>query len=160
MGSPLPFAVLAVLLPMNRFGEDRAMPTRVQIEQAMQTHFDAWNALDRARWEANFASDIVFEDPVGGPTKEGVEADRLSWENSFKDGQTWHIEPVLMQVCSDQAACQVRSTGVIAGKTIVLEGIEVYTINDAGKVAYIRTWFTPPEGAVLDPYFMEAHASR
>lgn len=135
------------------------MPTRERIEHAMHTHFDAWNTKDRARWEANFAPDIVFEDPVGGPTKTGAEAVRLSWENSFKDGQTWHIEPVLVQICADQAACHVRSTGVVAGETIVIDGIEVYTINEAGKVAYIRTWFTPPEGMTLDPYFMEAHAS-
>ena len=38
-------------------------------------------------------------------------------------------------------------------------GIEVYTIDDSGKVAYIRTWFTPPEGVTLDPYFMEAHSA-
>ena len=136
------------------------MPTHAQIKHAMHTHFDAWNARDRSRWEANFADDIVFEDPVGGPTKVGAESVRLSWEHSFKDGQSWHIEPVLMQICSDQAACHVRSTGVVAGKEITVEGIEVYTINDAGKIAYIRTWFTPPEGMVLDPYFMEAHASQ
>ena len=134
------------------------MPTREQIEQAMHTHFDAWNAGDRARWSANFADGIVFEDPVGGPTKQGTQAVRLSWDNSFKDGQQWHIEPVLMQVCGDQAACHVRSTGIVGGETIVIDGIEVYTIDDAGKVAYIRTWFTPPPGMTLDPYFMEAHA--
>ncbi len=135
------------------------MPTKAQIQHAMHTHFDAWNALDRSRWEQNFADDIVFEDPVGGPTKVGREAVKLSWDNSFKDGQTWRIEPLLMQICADQAACLVRSTRTGGGDKLVIEGIEVYTIDDSGKVAYIRTWFTPPEGVTLDPYFMEAHSA-
>ena len=135
------------------------MPTREQIKAAMATHFDAFNARDKSRWMANFADGMVFEDPVGGPTKVGAEAVRLSWDNSFRNGQSWHIEPVLMQICADQAACHVRNTGIVAGNDVVVDSIEVYTIDDAGKVAYIRTWFTPPEGTVLDPYFMEAHAA-
>lgn len=136
------------------------MPTQEQIRRAMDVHFGAWNAKDRARWEANFAPTVVFEDPVGGPTKHGAEAVRLSWDNAFKDGQDWHIAPVLMQICADPAACHVRSTGLVAGQTVAVDGIEVYTIDDGGKVAYIRTWFTPPEGVELDPYFMEAHGAR
>ena len=135
------------------------MPTREQIEQAMATHFDAWNAGDRERWSANFADDIVFEDPVGGPVKTGREAVALSWEHSFKDGQSWTIEPVLMQIVQDQAACHVKSHGIVGGAPIEVEGIEIYTIDDTGKVAYIRTYFTPPEGQVLDPYFMQAHTA-
>ncbi len=134
------------------------MPTKAQIEQAMHTHFDAFNAQDKQRWSANFASDIIFEDPIGGPKKHGPAAVELSWENSFKQGHTWRIEPLLMQICKDQAACHVRSSGAIDGKPIVVEGIEVYTIDESGKVSYIRTWFTPPEGTELDPYFMEAPA--
>ena len=133
------------------------MPTKDQIKHAMHTHFDAWNALDRARWESNFADDIVFEDPVGGPTKVGAEAVKLSWDNSFKGDETWKIEPLLMQICADQAACLVKSTRISGNEKLEIKRIEVYTINDEGKVAYIRTWFTPPEGMVLDPYFMEAH---
>ena len=101
----------------------------------MHTHFDAFNSLDRSRWEAV----------------------RRSWENSFRNGQSWLIEPLLMQICSDQAACHVRNTGIVAGKDVVVDSIEAHTIDDAGKVAYLHTWFTPPEGTVLDPYFM-AHA--
>ncbi len=133
------------------------MPTREQIDHAINEHFDAWNAGDQTRWSANFADDIVFEDPYGGPVKQGRQAVRDSWENSFKDGDTWKLEPVLKQVCLDQAALVVRSTGSVKGRPVTLEGIEIYTINDAGKVCHIRTYFNPPEGFALDPYFMQAH---
>ncbi|TZG25729.1 nuclear transport factor 2 family protein [Sphingomonas montanisoli] len=133
------------------------MPTREQIAGAMQTHFDAWNAQDRSRWMANFSASVVFEDPIGGPKKVGTESVRLSWDNSFKNGRSWKLEPILMQICSDQAACHIRNTGDLNGETAVIDSIEVYTIGDDGKIAYVRTWFTPPPGVVLDPYFMQAH---
>jgi hypothetical protein len=60
-----------------------------------------------------------------------------------------------MQICTDQAALHVRSKGTIDGKAIEIDGIEIYTIDDAGKVAYIRTYFNPPEGQALDPYYMQ-----
>jgi len=130
------------------------MPTRQQIEQAIHTHFDAWNKQDKARWMANFAENAVLEDPVGGPKKVGRTAVEKSWDYSFKEGHFWTIEPVLMQICTDQAALHVRSKGSIDGQAIEIDGIEIYTIDDAGKVAYIRTYFNPPEGQTLDPYYM------
>ena len=134
------------------------MPTREQIDHAMKTHFAAYNARDRARWMANFADDIVMEDPVGGPVKTGTEALELSWEHSFKDGHSWTLEPVLVQIVQNYAACHVRNHGLVEGTPVEVDSIEIYTINDAGKVSYIKTYFTPPEGQALDPYFMQAHA--
>lgn len=134
------------------------MPTREQIEQAMKTHFEAYNARDRARWIANFADDIVLEDPVGGPIKTGTQALALSWENSFKEGHSWTLEPLLVQIVQNHAACHVRNHGSIDGAPLELDSIEIYTINDAGRISYIQTYFTPPEGRTLDPYFMQAHA--
>ena len=42
------------------------MTSKQQIEQAIKNHFDAWNSKDKEAWFANFAEDIVMEDPVGG----------------------------------------------------------------------------------------------
>lgn len=131
------------------------MPSKQQIESAIQQHFDAWNAKDKQRWFANFSADIVMEDPYGGPLKEGRSALEHSWENSFKDGHDWKITPLLKQICLDQAAIVVRSEGVVNGNPVTLEGIEIYTIDDDGKVCHIRTYFNPPEGAELDPYFLQ-----
>ena len=133
------------------------MPTRAQIEQAIFTHFDAWNARDRARWTANWADDVILEDPVGGPTKRGREAVDASWDNSFKEGHTWTIDYVLMQICKNEAALHVVSTGTVDNDPVRLETIEIYTVNDAGKICYCKTYFNPPPGQKLDPYFMEAH---
>jgi steroid delta-isomerase len=129
------------------------VPTTAQIEQAMATHFAAWNRGDRDAWMRNLAPDVVLEDPVGGPEKRGREALEKSWDHSFKDGQDWKIEPLFQCICASDAAHLVRSTGRVEGREIVIEGIEVYTIDDAGRIARVRTWFRPPPGEALDPYF-------
>ncbi|HKY89755.1 MAG TPA: nuclear transport factor 2 family protein [Nevskiaceae bacterium] len=134
------------------------MPTKAQIEQAIRNHFEAWNAKDKARWLANFADGIRMEDPVGGLPKVGREALEKSWTNSFKDGHDWKLEVVVMQICADQAALHVKNHGVVDRRPVELDSIEIYTIDDAGKVAYVRTYFNPPDGQQLDPYFLQQPA--
>lgn len=132
------------------------MASRQQIEHAMETHFTAWNARDRQAWVANFAADVLLEDPVGGPRKRGRDALEKTWERSFAGGQEWMIEPRLKIVCGNEVALQVRSTGRIKGEQVVIDGIEIYTIDEAGKIAQVRTFFRAPEGVQLDPYFSPA----
>ncbi len=131
------------------------MPTREQIEQALRTHFDAWNAGDRARWIANWDPDVVMMDPVGGPEKQGLGAVERSWDQSFQPGHHWRLEPLFMSICEDQAALHVRNHGSIDGETVELDSIEIYWIGDHGKVVRVQTYFTPPDGQALDPFFMK-----
>lgn len=115
-------------------------------------------AKDQARWLANFADGIRLEDPVGGLPKIGRDGLEKSWNNSFKDGHDWKIEIVLMQICADQAALHVKNRGTVNHQSVELDSIEIYTIDEAGKIAYIRTYFNPPQGQQLDPYFMQQPA--
>ncbi len=130
------------------------MPSKAVVERALRTHFEAWNAHDRERWLANWRDDVVMLDPVGGPEKKGRAALEKTWQQSFQAGHSWRIEPVFMQVCEDQAALHVRNHGVIDGQVLTLDSIEIYWVDDAGKVFRVQTYFSPPEGRTLDPFFM------
>ena len=70
------------------------MPTKEVIESTMKNHFESWNSKDKDRWIANWDENVVMYDPVGGPDKQGIAALEDTWENSFKDGHSWKIEPV------------------------------------------------------------------
>jgi len=96
----------------------------------------------------------VMLDPVGGPVKQGRPALEHTWERSFQPGHHWRIEPVFMQICEDQAALHVRNRGTIDGAPIELDSIEIYWVDDAGKIFRVQTYFGPPEGRTLDPFFM------
>ena len=96
---------------------------------------------------------MCIRDSVGGPDKNGKRALEETWRNSFKDGHHWKIEPVFMQICENQAALHVKNYGTVENESIELDSIEIYWINDSGKVYQVQTYFGPPEGRTLDPFF-------
>ena len=132
-----------------------ALPSPEKVEAALRTHFDAWNEGNRSRWLANWDSSVVLEDPVGGPMKEGLGAVEQSWDNSFKEGHSWRLEPIFMSICEDQAAVHVRNHGVLDGNAVEMDSIEIYRIGDNGKIVRVQTYFSPPDGQALDPFFTQ-----
>ena len=58
-----------------------------------------------------------------------------------------------MQICENQAALHVKNYGTVENESIELDSIEIYWINDSGKVYQVQTYFGPPEGRTLDPFF-------
>jgi steroid delta-isomerase len=130
-------------------------PSAKQIQDALRNHFEAWNAADRERWIANWREDAVMNDPVGGPVKRGRAALEKTWAQSFQAGHRWRLEPLVMQIGENQAALHVRNHGVIDGRPVELDSIEIYWIDDDGLVYEVRTYFSPPEGVALDPYFTQ-----
>lgn len=131
------------------------MPTRQLIELAINNHFDAWNSRDSKRWFANFTEDILLEDPIGGPTKIGPPGLQESWARSFQEGHSWRLEPLFMQICQNQAALHVRSYGEMHGESLQVDSIEIFTIDERGKVSHVRTYFNPEPGQELDSYFLQ-----
>lgn len=134
------------------------MPTPEQVREAIGKHFRSWNAGERAAWIANFADDVVFHDPVGSPPKHGRAAAEKSWDNSFRDGQAWTLELTRLVVCADQAAITLRNHGRVGGRDFTMEGIEVWTVDDSGRVCEVRAYFEPPADIQLDPYFRRDRA--
>jgi steroid Delta-isomerase len=131
------------------------MPTREQIEAALRAHFKTWNAREKDAWMSLFADNLVVEDPVGGLLKTGKQALENSWENSFKDGHGWHLEPVVMAVCTNKAGLHVKNVGKVNNKPVEFDTIEIWTFDDDCKVCDCRTYFNPAPGDEVDPYFAQ-----
>lgn len=129
------------------------MPTPAQVRQAVDNHFSRWNAGDREAWIANFADDVVFHDPVSSPPKHGRAAAGKSWDNSFSNGQKWTLELTRIVVCGDEAAITLRNHGHVGGRDFTMEGIEIWKVDDTGRVCQVRAYFEPPADVELDPYF-------
>jgi steroid delta-isomerase len=129
------------------------MPTREQVRAAVERHFEFWNAGRREDWVANFADDVVFHDPVGAPPKHGRKAAEASWDNSFTAGQKWTLELLRLVVCGDEAAITLLNHGRVGERSFSIEGIEVWRVDDEGRVSQVRAYFEPPDDVVLDEYF-------
>ncbi len=126
-------------------------PSQEELRRAFARHFACWNARDREGWIALFDPRITFDDPVGVPTKRGLEAAARQWDASFTPGQQWKISPGLTYYRGSDAASVVRNQGVIGDKHFDFETIEIWTLGESGKFVRVLGYYDPP--AEVDAYF-------
>jgi ketosteroid isomerase-like protein len=109
-------------------------------------------AKDRAGWLALLADDICIRDPVGGapydPDGKGfdgkAEATRL-WDTVIGTLHHMKVEVHERYVGGNQAASvfTLTITARAGDAPMAMRGICVHTVNDQGKLAELRTYFTP-----------------
>lgn len=76
------------------------------------------------------ARDVTFDDPVGLPTKHGLDAVRDSWERSI-----------------------MRNEGDLEGRQVVVESIEIWTVGDGdGWVRAVRAYSQPDPSVNTDHF--------
>lgn len=126
-------------------------PSREDLQRAFERHLECWNKPDREGWIALFDPQVQFDDPVGVPTKHGLEAAARQWDASFVDGQRWQLHHRLIYYRGREIACVVQNSGRIGDKRFEFETIEVWTLGDDGKFVRVRGYYDPP--AEVDPYF-------
>jgi ketosteroid isomerase-like protein len=127
------------------------MPTLDQIKTAFENHFRFWNARDREAWIGLFDENVTFDDPVGVPTKHGLEAAARQWDASFTPGQVWKIYPGLAYFRGNEAASVVRNVGDVGDEHFEFETIEIWGVGEDGKIVTVRGYYDPPPA--VDAYF-------
>lgn len=119
----------------------------------MEQHAALWNARDREGWLALYADDVVFEDPVGKAPKHGRVAAEGSWDNSLRPGREWTLVPERIVTGGDEAVVLMRNEGLVEGVAAVVDSIEVWKVDDTGRVVHVRAFFEQPTEIELDPFF-------
>jgi len=113
---------------------------------AVREYFAALRAMDREAWVATFAEDAVSYDPVGAPPIKGHQA-----LGSFFDAVTGGFKEVGLTeedifVAGNGAAVKWRGRGLSkGGRDVNFEGIDVFTINEAGKIETVHAYWNPAE---------------
>lgn len=110
----------------------------------IERYFSAIRAMNLGAWLSAFDEDAVSEDPVGTPPIQGH--DELG---DFFLGLTdlFHrvgITEDSIFVCGSEVA--VKWTGYGVGKNgeeVTFEGIDVFTLNDAGKITRLKGFWDP-----------------
>jgi steroid delta-isomerase len=115
-----------------------------RIQKAVADYFAATRAMDAQAWVSTFAADAISNDPVGAPPTSGHDALR-----QFFDGIVGAFEKVGLfedQVFVSGNEAAVKWTGRGTGKNgreITFEGIDVFEVNDEGKIQTIRAYWNP-----------------
>ncbi len=116
------------------------------VSQVVKNYFAALRAMNQNAWVNTFAEDAVSHDPVGAPPIEGHQ--KLgeffqSVTNAFKEvGLTEdHVF-----IAGNQAAVKWTGAGVSKqGNNVRFEGIDVITVNEAGKITGVQAYWNPAE---------------
>jgi steroid delta-isomerase len=119
---------------------------------AMQAARNSWRCVqahDREGWLALMADDVLIEDPIGvgptNPTGEGIRGKEAvaKFYDTHIAPSTIRIEPQQSYAVENESAHVLTLTtsfpnGVVSRVT----GIFTYRLNDAGKLASLRGYWT------------------
>jgi predicted SnoaL-like aldol condensation-catalyzing enzyme len=94
-----------------------------------------------------------MEDPVGGIPKRGREALATTWERSQTEDRRWTLHPQRVVEGGSEVAVVLSNRGELPDGDTEVTSIEIWRVDDAGKVTSIRTFFAP-DPAVHDPYYL------
>ncbi|HYY57543.1 MAG TPA: nuclear transport factor 2 family protein [Pyrinomonadaceae bacterium] len=113
------------------------------IQKAVADYFAATRAMDAARWVATFAEDGVSHDPAAPPAR-GHEALRLFFESIAGAFREVGLTEDNVFVVGREAAVKWTGRGVgHKGREVVFEGIDIFEIDEAGKIQTVRAYWNP-----------------
>ena len=124
--------------------------TSDQARQAVLRHVELWNGKDKARWLDLFTEDVHYEDPVGIVASHGrqVMAD-YAWDRSFTEAKQWVLEATLIIACGHEAVVHMRNHGSVEGRPAWVDSMEVWSVDEDGRVTSVRAFWEPPTDPVV-----------
>jgi ketosteroid isomerase-like protein len=113
--------------------------------------------MDKASWLALFADDVEYEDPPGTVASRGVEVmSTHAWDGAFTAVKRWILEPVKIIECGREAQVLMRNHGSVDGLPVCVESIELWRVDDTGKVDRIRAFWEPPQDPAVHDHLAVA----
>jgi len=118
------------------------MPTPEQIRSAVDAYVAAYNDDDRDAFCSLWTDDAVVEDPVGTPLHRGVEAIGAFWDGVHQLSPEIRLVPRAIHVAGGEAAMvfEIHAAGM------VLDAVDTFIVDDAGKVVSMRAFWDMSEG--------------
>ena len=116
------------------------------ISQAVRAYFAAIRAMDQQAWVNTFAEDAVTYDPVGAPPTKGHQKLGEFFQTitaAFKEVGLTEDEVFVAGNC---AAVKWSGRGISKqGRKVHFEGIDVFEVNEAGKIQTLHAYWNPAE---------------
>jgi steroid delta-isomerase len=115
------------------------MPSPAVVREAVAGYFAATRAMDPEALIAAFAEDAVSHDPVGAVPTQGHKGLRQFYDTIVLAFEKVGITEDEVFVAGNQAAVKWTGRGVgLNGREVKFEGIDVFEVNEAGKIQ--RKW--------------------
>jgi steroid delta-isomerase len=116
------------------------------VSKAVKTYFEALRAMDIPAIVNTFAEDAIDYDPVGAPPIVGHQKLGEFFETitaAFKEVGLTEDE---VFVAGNGAAVKWTGRGISKqGKKVHFEGIDVFEVNETGKIQTLHAYWNPAE---------------
>jgi steroid Delta-isomerase len=124
------------------WGKESVVASNETIRKVVAEYFAALRAMDPEAWANTFAEDGVTHDPVGTPPHQGRAALRRFLQGILSMFQEAGLTEDDIFVAGNGAAVKWTGRGVAKnGRPIQFEGIDVFEVNEAGKIQEVRAYW-------------------
>ncbi len=116
------------------------------VSKAVRAYFEATRAMDQQAWVDTFAEDAVTYDPVGAlPTKGHQKLGEFFQTITAAFKEVGLTEDYVF-VAGTGAAVKWTGRGISKqGRNVHFEGIDVFEVNEAGKIQTLHAFWNPAE---------------
>lgn len=116
------------------------------IAQTVKAYFAALRAMDEQAWVNTFAEDAVSHDPVGALPIKGHPKLAEFFQTITAAFKEVGLTEDQVFIAGNSAAVKWTGKGTSKqGRTVHFEGIDVFTINEAGKIETLHAYWNPAE---------------
>jgi steroid delta-isomerase len=117
-----------------------------KISHAVRTYFLAIRAMDADAFADTFAEDGTTFDPVGSPAITGRDGLREFFQSICSNFKRVALDEDSVFVAGNGAAVKWTGRGTsTSGKEVAFEGIDVFEVNEDGKIQSIHAYWNPAE---------------
>ncbi len=124
------------------------MPTSDQLRSLIATYVSALNGRDPDAIAGLFATDAVQADPASNPPNVGRDAIRAFFAGSIDASDGWTFSAPTVHTCGDQVAINFRIDVDAGGATMVMNGIEVFAVDDEGLISSVYAYWDESDVSV------------
>ncbi len=116
------------------------------ISQAVRDYFKAIRDMNEDAWISTFAPDAVSNDPVGSPPMVGHQRLAEFFQSIAGAFETVGLTEDQIFIAGNGAAVKWTGRGTSKqGKSVHFEGIDIFEINESGKIQKIYAYWNPAE---------------
>lgn len=117
-----------------------------KISRAVRAYFLAIRAMDADAFANTFAEDGTTFDPVGSPGITGRDGLREFFQSICKNFKSVSLTEDSVFVAGNGAAVKWTGRGTsTTGKEVKFEGVDVFEINEDGKIQTMHAYWNPAE---------------
>jgi steroid Delta-isomerase len=116
------------------------------VSKAVRAYFEATRAMDQEAWVSTFADDAISYDPVGALPTAGHQKLREFFQTITAPFKEVGLSEDQIFVAGDGAAVKWTGRGISKqGRKVHFEGIDIFQINESGKIQTVHAYWNPAE---------------